>query len=320
MTDDNLSFLLDDDEGTLEPKEFYKILLIDDDESVHFITKSALQNKTFDGKGLDILSAYSAKEAKAFLNEHNDISLAIVDVVMETPTAGLDLINYIRNDLVNNLIRLVLRTGQADQVPEEEIINKYDINDYKEKTELTVEKLYTLVRTSIKQYEQIKELQDSRDAIYKKMTTNILTNLPNRMKLNEELDSDGKKSIVMVNINNFSKVNEDFGFEVGDRLLIEFADFLLEKYSKSMQIFHIQGDIFSLMCLDVKSHKIEDNLQDIKDTISEHNFNVNGRKVSFTVSMGAALRERGNLIQKAEFAMYKAKKSEAESIEIYSDI
>lgn len=155
--DDALVFIDEDiDESS---QERWKILVVDDDESVHAITKVALQNKLFDGKKLELISAMSAQEAKELFNQHDDIVMALVDVIMETPDAGLQLVDYIRQDLNNSLIRLVLRTGQPDQVPEDEILDRYDINDYKEKTELTSQKLYTLIRISIKQYEQLARLQ-----------------------------------------------------------------------------------------------------------------------------------------------------------------
>ncbi len=156
--DDTLLFV--NDEVSIAPHSTWKILVVDDDEAVHSITKVALQNKSFDGKKLDILNAMSAEEAKNILTQHDDIAMAIVDVMMETPDAGLKLVDYIRKELNDPLIRLILRTGQPDQIPENEIVERYDINDYKEKTELTSQKLYTLVRLSIKQYTQLKRLED----------------------------------------------------------------------------------------------------------------------------------------------------------------
>jgi len=147
-----------DDEVTIN-EDKWKVLIVDDDADVHAITKVALQNKRFHGKEIEIISAMSAQEAKELLVIHDDVTMALVDVMMETPDAGLRLINYIRNDLNNTIMRLILRTGQPDQVPENEIIELYDINDYKEKTELTAQKLYTLTRFSIKQYEELKKIE-----------------------------------------------------------------------------------------------------------------------------------------------------------------
>jgi len=184
--------VLVDDNTISTADESWKILLVDDEKSVLDVTTLALRNKIISGKKLHMLLATSAREAKKLIAEHNDIALALIDVVMETPNAGLELVNYIRNEIKNSMIRLVLRTGQPNQAPEEHVINFYDINDYKEKTELTSQKLYTLVRTSVKQYQQHLLLQKSRDEIYTKLMTSDLTQLPNRIKLSELLDSEGK--------------------------------------------------------------------------------------------------------------------------------
>ena len=116
---------------------------------------------------LEVLTAYNASEAKEVLNEHDNIALALIDVVMETPEAGLELVDYIRKELKNDFIRLIIRTGQANDFPPMHVIQHYDINDFKEKTELTRERLYTTIRTSIKQYGQLVELQHKYEETYR---------------------------------------------------------------------------------------------------------------------------------------------------------
>ncbi|EAT12865.1 DUF3369 domain-containing protein [Bermanella marisrubri] len=149
------------------PQEPWHILLIDDEEGIHQVTRMVLKTFEFDGRPLKITSAYSAAEAKQLFLEHNDIALAIVDVVMETDSAGLDLIPYIRQDLENHYTRLVLRTGQPGQAPEERIIIEYDIDDYKDKTELTSNKLITLLYASLRSYRDICTLDSHRRSLEK---------------------------------------------------------------------------------------------------------------------------------------------------------
>ena len=115
----------------------WKILIVDDEDDVHRITKLAMLGITYDELPIEFLSAYSGKEACEIMAADEDIALVILDVVMETDTAGLDVASFIRRKLNNQLVRIVLRTGQPGQVPEDEIMEKYDINDYKEKTELS---------------------------------------------------------------------------------------------------------------------------------------------------------------------------------------
>ena len=91
--------------------------------------------------------------------------MAIIDVVMETDKAGLELISWIREEHNDHHIRLVLRTGQPGQAPEKEVIANYDINDYKEKTELTSTKLFILTFACIRAYRDIKALYDNKKGL-----------------------------------------------------------------------------------------------------------------------------------------------------------
>ena len=153
----DLIFALEDDDKeqqgfTVSP---WKVLIIDDEPDIHKVTRASLNNFEFEGTGLSFLHANSARQAREILAEHSDIAVALVDVVMEDDEAGLNLIHYIRNELDNQLIRLVLRTGQPGQAPERQVIRSYDINDYKEKTELTAQKLDSTIYTSLRSYRDL---------------------------------------------------------------------------------------------------------------------------------------------------------------------
>ncbi len=156
----------DDDQKTAGsdriPSKPWKILIVDDEPGVHEVTHLSLKNFEFAGRGLRFLDAYTAESARRILASENDIAVALVDVVMENEHAGLDLVRYIRQTLGNDLIRLILRTGQPGQAPERDVIREYDINDYKEKTELTAQKLYSAIFTSLRSYRDLVALDNNR--------------------------------------------------------------------------------------------------------------------------------------------------------------
>lgn len=149
----------------MPPIRPWKVLIVDDDEEVHSITKLALRNFTFDDRPLVFLHAYSGSEGVKTLEENPDVAVCLLDVVMETEHAGLDTANAIRSQLKNSFVRIVLRTGQPGQAPEETIIAEYDINDYKEKTELTRGKLHTLIYSCLRSYRDIISLDRSRQGL-----------------------------------------------------------------------------------------------------------------------------------------------------------
>ncbi len=147
--------------------KFWRILVIDDDESVHQVTKLVLADAEIEHRKLDIVSAFSSKEAKEILQKDDSFCMAFVDVVMETDHAGLELVEWIRKEHKNQSIRLVLRTGQAGTAPEARVIKEFDINDYKEKTDFTANKMITTVYASIRAYRDIMTIQRSLDAFKK---------------------------------------------------------------------------------------------------------------------------------------------------------
>ena len=155
MFDDELLFAEETDGKLIDIVDTIKVLIVDDEEEVHVVTKLVLNNFIFEGKRIELLSVYSASEAKAILEKHEDIALVLLDVVMERADAGLQLVKYIREVMENNLVRIVLRTGQPGEAPEARIIVEYDINDYKEKTELTAQKLLTTMISALRSHRDL---------------------------------------------------------------------------------------------------------------------------------------------------------------------
>ncbi|MCI4626511.1 MAG: PAS domain S-box protein [Candidatus Magnetoovum sp. WYHC-5] len=143
----------------------WKIMIVDDDAEVHTITKIVLKDFTFDGKGLSFISAFSKQEANQLIQKHPDTALILLDIVMEEDDAGLHVVEYIRNNMQNSAVRIILRTGQPGQAPEEKIVLNYDINAYKTKNELTIEKLLTVVVASLRSYTHIKQLEEANNAL-----------------------------------------------------------------------------------------------------------------------------------------------------------
>jgi signal transduction histidine kinase len=161
---DDVLHLIDDTESPPEdsPARKWKIAVIDDDHAVHEGTRFALSDYNLNGATLEILSAYSAAEGRTLMRDNPDIAAVLLDVIMETDVAGLDLVEYIRNEIKNETVRIILRTGQPGQAPERRVIVQYDINDYKAKTELTADKLFTSLTAALRSYQQLERMVQTR--------------------------------------------------------------------------------------------------------------------------------------------------------------
>jgi len=145
----------------------WKVIIADDEKDMHHVTRMALADIEFYGKKLEMISSYSGEETIELLKEHPDTAILLLDVVMETDDAGLMAVKTIREELGNRYVRIVLRTGQPGKAPEKDVILNYDINDYLSKSEITAQKLFTTVISSLRSYTNLAEV--SQEVYYKIM-------------------------------------------------------------------------------------------------------------------------------------------------------
>ena len=208
--DDDLLIFSGDDDGIIESDgrtmsdkcRPWRILVVDDEQSIHDITRLALQGFSFEGRGVEILSAYSGQEGRKVLEQEEDIAIILLDVVMEEDYAGLKLVEFIRGAMDNQTVRIVLRTGQPGSAPEHKVISDYDINEYRAKPEFTAQRLYTSVTACLRAYENLKAIQRNRDGLeailrstssifntgsFKAFATEALNQLEHVLKLDPEV-------------------------------------------------------------------------------------------------------------------------------------
>lgn len=186
---ENRTWIKEPEDETAESDRLppWRILVVDDEEEVHRLTQMVLEDYRFENRFLEIITAFSGQQAMAIMKEQTDIALVMLDVVMETDDAGLEVVRYIRGELKNDIVQIVLRTGQPGLAPPQEIITEYDINSYNSKVELTAQKIYTIVTASLRAYKLANSLHNT------------------NQKLNEELVQRKKAEREIRKLNEFQK-------------------------------------------------------------------------------------------------------------------
>ncbi|MFM2042808.1 MAG: hypothetical protein RLY86_1384 [Pseudomonadota bacterium] len=144
----------------------WRMLVVDDDDQVRRMTEFVLGRLVFRNRPLRIDNAASGAEAKAILARDGAVyALVLLDVVMETEDAGLRLVRVIREELGLHALRIILRTGQPGRAPENDVIFAYDINDYRDKTELTADRLRAAVVAALRGFDDIVTIEAHRTGL-----------------------------------------------------------------------------------------------------------------------------------------------------------
>lgn len=133
----------------------WRVLVVDRDPDVHMAIRGALEGLEFSGRSLSFMHAYSDSEARALLEREHDVAVAMLEMGGgRAAGTGLGLVDFIRHHAGLSNTRIVLRMDGAEHAPSLGTLLRYDIDDYRARSELTQDRLLTMVITAVRSYEQ----------------------------------------------------------------------------------------------------------------------------------------------------------------------
>lgn len=292
-----------------------KLLVVDDDHDVHSVTELLLRDLKFDGYRLQLLHAYNSIEAYEILQQDADIAILLLDVVMESDDAGLRLVKRVRETLHRKKLRIILRTGQPGYAPELETISNFDINDYKTKTELTRERLFTCLMAAARSYLQLAQLEQ---LAYEDQ----LTGLHNRNGLLKAMEiavaAGQTHTLLLLDLDHFSMLNDSFGNELADLFLQEVAK-RLKTIPSTLAAARLAADKFALL----SSAPISLSEQLCRDHLSNEPMIIDGvtQDVSFCLGVATTHTEisSSETLSHAYMALKRAKNAGIGQTIIFND-
>jgi CheY-like chemotaxis protein len=139
----------------------WTILIVDDEQVIHDVLTMNLRHMEYNNKPITFLNAYSASQAKEMITDNPNIAVVILDVMMEEDDAGLNMVKFIREDMQNANMRILLHTGQPGIAPKREAAERFKIDGYLDKNVTDNDDCYVSVKLALRAYEEHLKLKDS---------------------------------------------------------------------------------------------------------------------------------------------------------------
>ena len=267
-------------------------------------------------------------------------------IILKVNRAFEEITGYKKEEVLNKHINMMKSDHHSDEFYQQvwlELKKKGkwsgEIHNVRKNGEVYIEKLSaTAIKDEkgnithyIMYFIDISDIKKAQEIIEYQATHDTLTKLFNRefliKKLEERLKLDNYNIFIFLDLDGFKPVNDTYGHKIGDLVLIEVAD-VLQKNFKDAFIARFGGDEF---CIVLNGDKSYENTKEIAKEVAKKivllistPMNIENQTIKIGTSVGVYIfsnkEDVDNVIEKADKAMYKAKKSGKNRFVIYNDL
>jgi len=147
-----------------------------------------------------------------------------------------------------------------------------------------------------------------KEALFKKSVTDSLTGLCSRQALLNKLEEEEKNTLILMNLDRFSEINDYFGYDIGDQLLVEFSLKLKMIFQGNKNIFRLSGDDFAVLINSNEAIKeFKESILLFTNQFTDYACEINGNNISLDVSFGVACGQNSIIYRLAHIALKEAK-------------
>lgn len=283
----------------LETNSRIGVLVVDDTRLNRIMISDLLHRHNF-----NTYEANDGEEGLTMLRQHRDIKLVITDENMPNMT-GVEMVAELRRSFSKEDLAVIGISAQGSSALSARFL-KSGANDYISKPYCN-EEFFCRVVQNIEHIENM-------EAIRRSANIDDLTGLNNRKhffkRLNANLRMAPKQlSLAIIDIDNFRRINDEFGHDVGDETLIIVADMLKAAF-KQFYLARFGGEEFSVYLPGVDPKKAHELLDKFRAQVENHEFDIDGHQFSCTVSVGITNQYHGDIqhtIKAADISLCKSK-------------
>ncbi|MBO6562118.1 MAG: diguanylate cyclase [Nisaea sp.] len=290
----------------------FKILVVDDAPENVMLLGLILKDQG------TVTTATSGRQAIDIALE-NQPDLILLDIQMPD-LDGYDVIRVLKEDDRTKNVPVIFVTGLSDESDEEKGLElgaiDYITKPYKPAVVLA------RVRNHLRLREYALRLEQLNEKLELLATTDPLTSAHNRRyfmsKLQDELERVARynrpSSVLMLDIDHFKSINDTYGHDVGDAVLVELVKVLGEKVRHLDTVARLGGEEFAILLPETNEAAAKVSAVRLLDAVRAITVDAAGKTLKFTVSIGCAEfdGECGgveNILKSADLALYEAKHS-----------
>lgn len=165
----------------------------------------------------------------------------------------------------------------------------------------------------------INSIKESRHKLDKIANTDTLTNLGNRYKLIHDINQSSNPALAIINIDNFSELNDFYGYEVGDYIIKQVGSNISELTKHvDTNIYHLQGDEYVLFNRDIDKYEFEKSITILVRELANMSVKINDEFLNFNFTTGMSFECEERILPTADMALKVAKRNN-ENIVIFSE-
>ncbi len=290
----------------LQKNENHTVLVVDDSMVFRKQMQNILENMFF-----KVISVAHGEEALNILNSRTDINLILTDYHMPVMD-GLELTYEIRKEHTkNDLAILAVSSNKDNEV--NALFLKTGANDFITKP-FSKEEFSCRINNTIEALENIQIVTNHANRDY-------LTGLYNRRYFfdamseyeNEIADGGEKFAVAMIDIDHFKQINDTYGHEIGDKIIVALSEILRTSTSHRDIVARFGGEEFCMVLKNINRYSALDIFERIRQEIEHFSFSIDKENfIKFTISIGAVVHtgeELEETINNADMMLYKAKNS-----------
>ena len=279
-----------------------KVIVADDSKTLRNYISAQLRKLLY-----DVIEVENGIEALSAMAKYPDVGLLITDYNMPKMN-GMELIRAIRQTRTRDEFPIIGLSSSSDATLSARFI-KYGANDFL-MTPFIQEEFQWRILKAMEQISLISKIKEAanRDYLTKLYNRRYFFNVAEKLFRSAKID-DTELTVALIDIDYFKKINDTYGHDSGDAVLVELSNLLNKTFNK-YTVARYGGEEFIIIIEGVSRVFCAQYFERFRDAVARTKFTIPDGVITVTISIGVGNSLKNDLpemISDADTALYKAK-------------